>query len=91
MNIQSLSQNSTGQAVESPELRARRLLWRKVFQQTWLLILVTAGAVIFLIPWVWMLLTAGKEAALIWRVPPVWIPPTYHWENLSRPGKRATF
>jgi ABC-type glycerol-3-phosphate transport system permease component len=91
MNVQSLSQKSTGEAMLSPEVRARQLFWRKVFRQTWLLILVFLGAILFLVPWVWMILTAGKEAALIWRVPPVWIPPTYRWENFIEAWQKGNF
>ena len=91
MNVQSLSQNSTGEVIESPEARARQLFWRKLFRQTWLLILVSLGAIVFLVPWVWMILTAGKEAELIWRVPPVWIPPTYHWENFIEAWQKGNF
>ena len=91
MHVQSLSQKSTGEAMLSPEVRARQLFWRKVFRQTWLLILVFLGAILFLVPWVWMILTAGKEAALIWRVPPVWIPPTYRWENFIEAWQKGDF
>ena len=45
------------------------------------LFLVAGGSVIFIIPFAWMVSTAGKEGALIWKIPPVWIPPHYEWRN----------
>ena len=42
---------------------------------------VALGAAFFIIPFAWMVSTAGKEGSLIWKVPPVWIPPHYEWRN----------
>ena len=58
----------------------------------WLLFLITAaGAVIFIIPFAWMLSTAGKQGNLVWKVPPVWIPPTYQWSNYFESWKMLPF
>jgi ABC-type glycerol-3-phosphate transport system permease component len=38
-----------------------------------------------------MILTAGKETAMIWRVPPVWIPPIYRWENYLEAWNQGNF
>ena len=46
-----------------------------------ILAVIATGAVFFIIPFLWMISTAGKEGALIWKVPPVWIPPNYEWSN----------
>lgn len=46
-----------------------------------LLVIAAAGSIIFLIPFAWMISTAGKSGELVWRVPPVWIPPNYEWRN----------
>jgi ABC-type glycerol-3-phosphate transport system permease component len=46
-----------------------------------LLVIAAAGSIIFLIPFAWMISTAGKSGELVWRVPPVWIPPDYEWRN----------
>jgi ABC-type glycerol-3-phosphate transport system permease component len=43
--------------------------------------IAAVGAVFFILPFAWMISTAGKEGGLIWRVPPVWIPPRYEWGN----------
>lgn len=66
--------------------RAQKLLRKGV-----LLALVTSGAILFLIPWVWMILTAGKESAMIWKIPPVWIPPTYRWQNFIEAWNQGNF
>jgi ABC-type glycerol-3-phosphate transport system permease component len=62
-----------------------------VVHQAWLWILVVPGAALFLTPWVWMLLTAGKDKSLIWRIPPVWIPPTYRWANYVEAWLKGDF
>ncbi len=46
-----------------------------------LFLVAVAGSVIFLIPFAWMVSTAGKAGDLIWKIPPVWIPPVYRWQN----------
>jgi ABC-type glycerol-3-phosphate transport system permease component len=38
-----------------------------------------------------MILTAGKDSSLIFRMPPVWIPPVYHWEHFIEGWIRAGF
>jgi multiple sugar transport system permease protein len=58
----------------------------------WILFLITAaGGVIFIIPFAWMLSTAGKQGNLVWKVPPVWIPPTYQWQNYIDSWKMLQF
>jgi len=64
--------------------RATPRVWRTVrpaLKQIVLLALVIPVAVLFLMPWAWMLSTAGKNAATLWAVPPVWLPRPYLWEN----------
>src|SRR5688500_17641710 len=61
--------------------RSRARIQRKLVQQIGLLILIFGGALLFLIPWFWMILTAGKSAEEIWRVPPIWVPEVYQWQN----------
>ena len=46
-----------------------------------LLCIAATGSVIFIIPFAWMVSTAGKPGELVWKIPPVWIPPTYEWQN----------
>jgi multiple sugar transport system permease protein len=51
-------------------------LWR-----TLLFLVAVGGSIVFLIPFAWMISTAGKPGELIWKIPPVWIPPIYIWKN----------
>lgn len=44
-------------------------------------IIVTAGAIIFLIPFLWMLSSSLKPAAQVFAEPPVWIPNPVQWQN----------
>ncbi|MFN8446601.1 MAG: carbohydrate ABC transporter permease [Caldilineaceae bacterium] len=66
-------------------------LGREFFRQFGLILLVLPGAILFLIPWAWMLLTAGKDARTIWQVPPVWIPEVYRWQNFIEAWNKGNF
>jgi multiple sugar transport system permease protein len=46
-------------------------------------IIVTAGAIIFMIPFVWMLSSSLKPQDQIFVEPPVWIPNPIQWHNYS--------
>ena len=43
--------------------------------------IMTALALVFMIPLLWMLSTSLKERWEIFAWPPTWIPNTFHWEN----------
>ena len=75
----------------SPQARRLRGLIRASLRQVILWLLVMPGAILFLIPWAWMISTAGKETALIWKQPPVWIPPVYHFEYFAKAWKMGDF
>lgn len=64
---------------------------RDILRQLGLILLVLPGAIMFLIPWAWMLLTAGKDAKTIWQVPPVWIPEIYRWQNFIEAWNKGNF
>jgi multiple sugar transport system permease protein len=53
----------------------------KLLRQGLLLCVAASGSVLFIIPFVWMVSTAGKQGELVWKLPPVWIPPVYEWKN----------
>ncbi|GAI04638.1 unnamed protein product [marine sediment metagenome] len=61
--------------------------WRRSVQEcTWkicIYVLVTAGAVIILIPFAWAVSTSLKEPGDIFRIPPQWIPNPIAWSNYS--------
>lgn len=72
------TQRSTVERLRLSWLKVRSVFWRSV-----LVILVVIGVFFFVIPFAWMLSTAGKETALIFKFPPVWIPPQYKWSNYA--------
>lgn len=47
-------------------------------------LLLIAGSVIMLLPFIWMLSTSLKMPAEIFTYPPIWIPTTLAWENYTR-------
>lgn len=75
----------TTQSRRSPGLPATRhrrgLPWKEAARRAALLLVAATGCIIFVIPFAWMVSTAGKEGSLVWKVPPVWIPPRYEWDN----------
>jgi multiple sugar transport system permease protein len=64
---------------------------RRAAYQVLLWLLVLPGALLFLTPWFWMLLTAGKSAQEIWQIPPVWLPDTYLWRNYIEAWNKGDF
>ena len=57
---------------------------RGVFQAILVYAIVLPGALLFIIPLVWMLSTALKEPKQIFIFPPQWIPNPVHWENFAK-------
>jgi multiple sugar transport system permease protein len=47
-------------------------------------LICTAGLVVVLFPAFWMLSTSLKSQLETFKSPPVWIPPTFHWENYTQ-------
>ncbi|MBX6771643.1 MAG: carbohydrate ABC transporter permease [Chloroflexi bacterium] len=54
---------------------------RRVITTTIVYLLMVAGAVIFIMPFLWMLSTSLKDPKQIFAYPPVWIPNPIHWDN----------
>jgi multiple sugar transport system permease protein len=75
MNISSLEEK------RRPSVEAWLHQAGKLLRQGLLLCVAASGSVIFIIPFVWMVSTAGKQGDLVWKLPPVWIPPIYEWKN----------
>jgi multiple sugar transport system permease protein len=73
----------------APHSRPR--LWRRFGRQAGLMALVAPGAALFLTPWIWMILTAGKTSAEIWKIPPVWLPADYRWANFIEAWNKGDF
>ncbi|PKO16763.1 sugar ABC transporter ATP-binding protein [candidate division BRC1 bacterium HGW-BRC1-1] len=61
---------------------------QKILYNTALYILLLIGAVIFALPFLWMLRTALMEPAQVQKVPLIWIPNPIRWSNF---GEALTF
>jgi len=59
-------------------------LGRKISQRGLVYLLLLAGAILFLIPFVWMLSTSLKEGPQVYRWPPVWIPDPVRFDNYTK-------
>lgn len=91
MRAQAVLKQTTQQERPSTTIRKRGLVLQNILRQIGLMALVLPGALLFLTPWVWMILTAGKESKLIWQIPPVWFPPVYRWQNFIEAWQKGTF
>ena len=54
--------------------------WRQSIRTLLLFIILTAGAVLFLIPFAWMLSTSVKPIDQVYLLPPTWIPREFQWK-----------
>ncbi len=68
-----------------------RLSWAVSASQIVLILVILPGALLFMTPWIWMILTAGKQTAEIWKIPPVWIPSVYQWQNFITGWQKGNF
>jgi multiple sugar transport system permease protein len=66
--------------------RVAHLLWRGL-----ILLLVAAGSIAFIMPFLWMVSTSLKSTDEVLRWPPVWIPSVIHLENYIEPWHRLPF
>ncbi len=55
--------------------------WKKTLSKAMIYLLLTAGAIVFLVPFLWMLSSSLKPQYQIFAEPPVWIPNPIRWEN----------
>jgi len=62
----------------------RRRETRRVLHAILVYALVIPGALIFMVPLIWMLSTALKEPKQVFIFPPQWIPDPIMWENFAR-------
>ncbi|MEZ4870206.1 MAG: carbohydrate ABC transporter permease [Caldilineaceae bacterium] len=80
-----VEQRLTGEAAGSllqtaPQHKAQRRAWGSVAQWIFAVILVV-GALVALIPFLWMISTSLKTRAQVFAYPPILIPEPPHWEN----------
>ncbi len=53
----------------------------KIVGQILLYLVLVAGAIVFIMPLIWMISTSLKAENLIYNIPIVWIPPVLQWDN----------
>jgi multiple sugar transport system permease protein len=63
----------------------------RLFGRTLLVVICTAGSLLYMIPFVWMLSTSVKPGYQIFIMPPVWIPAEFHFENYVEPWSKFAF
>ena len=64
---------------------------RKLLRPSLLHLLLAAGAVTMILPFLWMLSTSLKPESQIFRFPPVWIPGNWEWRNYRAAMEAAPF
>jgi multiple sugar transport system permease protein len=62
-------------------LNKKHIEWGKILSRVIEYTLITIGAVLMLIPFVWMFLSSFKINAEIFVYPPKWLPSIWHWDN----------
>jgi len=55
--------------------------WRRIAFQLAIYVLLVAGAVFFLVPFLWMVSTSLKDPKEVFAFPPQWIPNPIRWQN----------
>ncbi len=64
---------------------------RQRFSAVLVYLLLTAFALFFIIPFLWIVSTSLKGDSQIFTIPPQWIPEHFHWENYINVFKRIPF
>jgi multiple sugar transport system permease protein len=54
-------------------------------------VIVVLGAILFATPFIWMLSTSVKPGYEVFKVPPVWIPSKWEWDNYWAPWSNLPF
>lgn len=65
----------------------RRNNWQEVGLRVLLYVAILVGAVIFALPFVWMVRTALMPKFQVYQFPPQWIPEEFVWSNFKNPFK----
>jgi multiple sugar transport system permease protein len=78
---QALTERVPGSLPTHTSTHARKL--RRVLRSVWPHLLLAALAVVFLVPFYWMIVSSLKTKATMFSNPIVWVPPVLHWENYA--------
>jgi ABC-type glycerol-3-phosphate transport system permease component len=77
---------ASGAATARARRRARRLILRAIVY-----VFLTAGTIVTIIPFVWMVSTSLKTPDQTFAFPPVWIPDPIKWDNYTEIFRRFPF
>lgn len=64
---------------------------KEAFSKGTIYILLSLGAILMLLPFIWMLSTSLKASNEVMSMPPIWIPSEFQWDNYSRAAEVAPF
>jgi len=64
---------------------------RRLLKPTFLHLVLAAGALTTIVPFLWMISTSLKPEPEIFRFPPVWLPSEWRWDNYAKAMAAAPF
>lgn len=64
---------------------------RRLLKPTFLHLVLAAGALTTIVPFLWMISTSLKPEPEIFRFPPVWLPSVWKWDNYAKAMTAAPF
>jgi len=64
---------------------------RRLLKPTFLHLVLAAGALTTIVPFLWMISTSLKPEPEIFRFPPVWLPSAWKWDNYAKAMTAAPF
>ena len=64
----------------------QRKQMKKILHEAGLHLLLIPAALVFLVPFIWMLSTSLKSDAQLYVYPPIWIPIPPQWSNYPTPS-----
>ncbi len=65
--------------------------WRSIATRTFLYAVIAIGALIFTLPFLWMISTSVKPGPEVYVIPPRWIPSSFNWSNYVEPWRNLPF
>src|SRR5215213_5712075 len=73
---------TTAQVRTAKEVGQRRLSVSRVID-IGALVLLSLGALLMVMPFLWMFSTSLRSSSESFKLPPAWLPTQFHWENYS--------
>jgi multiple sugar transport system permease protein len=78
--ITSLPKQEQSRTLEASRLKQRKI-WRKIGSRSSAYLVLSLVALIFVIPFFWLVVTSLKQQAQVFTDPPVWVPEPIMWSN----------